>query len=132
MAKAVLITKVGSIYDDLPEERYHFPRQYLGRMEACVGDWIVYYEPARLTVDSARREGRRSYFATARVERIEADQTRPNHFYAFVKDYLEFDRAVPFKDGNHFYEASLEIRTGQQMPVPRRMPSATLRSKNTI
>jgi putative restriction endonuclease len=107
MAKAVLITKVGSIYDDLPEERYHFPRQYLGRMEACVGDWIVYYEPARLTVDSARREGRRSYFATARVERIEADQTRPNHFYAFVKDYLEFDRAVPFKDGNHFYESKL-------------------------
>jgi hypothetical protein len=53
MAKAVLITKIGSIYDDLPEERYHFPRQYLGRMEACVGDWIIYYEPARLTVDSA-------------------------------------------------------------------------------
>jgi putative restriction endonuclease len=41
MAKAVLITKIGSIYDDLPEERYHFPRQYLGRMEACVGDWII-------------------------------------------------------------------------------------------
>jgi putative restriction endonuclease len=107
MAKAVLITKIGSIYDDLPEERYHFPRQYLGRMEACIGDWIIYYEPARLTVDSARREGRRSYFATARVDRIEADRTRPDHFYAFVKDYLEFDRAVPFKDGNHFYESKL-------------------------
>jgi putative restriction endonuclease len=79
MAKAVLITKIGSIYDDLPEERYHFPRQYLGRMEACVGDWIIYYEPGRLT-DSARREGRRAYFATARVNRIEADQTRPGHF----------------------------------------------------
>jgi hypothetical protein len=41
MAKAVLVTKIGSIYDDLPEERYHFPRQYLGRMEASVGDWIT-------------------------------------------------------------------------------------------
>jgi putative restriction endonuclease len=76
-------------------------------MEACVGDWIIYYEPARLTVDSARREGRRSYFATARVERIDADRRRPEHFYAFVKDYLEFDRAVPFKEGNHYYESKL-------------------------
>jgi hypothetical protein len=55
MTKAVLITKIGSIYDDLPEERYHFPRQYLGRMEACHDDWIVYYEPGRLT--DARRQG---------------------------------------------------------------------------
>ena len=107
MAKAVLVTKAGSVYDDLPEERYHFPRQYLGRMEACVGDWIVYYEPGRLTVESARREGRRSYFATARVDRIERDQSRPDHFYAFVSDYLEFDRAVPFKEGSHYYESKL-------------------------
>jgi putative restriction endonuclease len=107
MAKAVLVTKAGSIYDDLPEERYHFPRQYLGRMQACVGDWIVYYEPGRLTVDTARREGRRAYFATARVHRIEPDTTRPDHFYAFVQDYLEFDRAVPFKEGDHYYESKL-------------------------
>jgi putative restriction endonuclease len=107
MAKAVLITKIGSIYDDLPEERYHFPRQYLGRMEACVGDWIIYYDPGRLTGESTRRTGRRAYFATARVERIETDQTRPDHFYAFVRDYLEFDRAVPFKEGTHYYESKL-------------------------
>jgi putative restriction endonuclease len=107
MAKAVLITKAGSIYDDLPEERYHFPRQYLGRMQACVSDWIVYYEPGRLTVDAARRQGRQAYFATARVHRIEPDITRPDHFYAFVQDYLEFDRAVPFKEGDHYYESKL-------------------------
>jgi putative restriction endonuclease len=107
MTKAVLVTKVGSAYDDLPEERYHFPRQYLGRMEACVGDWIVYYEPGRLTVESARRDGRRSYFATARVDRIERDASRLDHFYAFVSDYLEFDHAVPFKQGSHFYESKL-------------------------
>ena len=29
MAKAVLTTKVDPSYDDLPEERYHFPRTYL-------------------------------------------------------------------------------------------------------
>ena len=105
--KAVLVTKVGSIYDDLPEERYHFPRQYLGRMQACVGDWIIYYEPGRLMIESARREGRRAYFATAYVDRIEADPRRPGHFYAFVHDYLEFDRAVPFKEGTHYYENKL-------------------------
>jgi len=110
MTKAVLITKVGSIYDDLPEERYHFPRQYLGRMEASVGDWIVYYEPGRVTVGSARREGRQSYFATARVDRIERDASRADHFYAFVRDYLEFDRVVPFREGNHYKETSLSLR----------------------
>src|SRR5262249_35559867 len=103
MAKAILVTKIGSIYDDLPEERYHFPRQYLGRMEACVGDWIIYYEPGRLTAQSVRR----AYFATARLDRIEADRARPDHFYAFVRDYLEFDRAVPFKEGTHYYESKL-------------------------
>jgi putative restriction endonuclease len=107
MTKAVLVTKVGSIYDDLPEERYHFPRQYLGRIEACIGDWIVYYEPGRVTIESARRAGRRAYFATARIDRIEADQARSDHFYAFVRDYLEFDRAVLFKEGAHFYEGKL-------------------------
>ena len=29
MAKAVLTTKVDPSYDDLPEERHHFPRTYL-------------------------------------------------------------------------------------------------------
>ena len=127
MAKAVLVTKIGSIYDDLPEERYHFPRQYLGRMEACVDDWIIYYEPGRLTVGSARREGRRAYFATACVDRVEADQARPEHFYAFVRDYLEFDRAVPFKEGTHYYESKLgnpdgTTNAGTAQNAVRRIP----------
>ena len=29
MVKAVLTTKVDPSYDDLPEERYHYPRTYL-------------------------------------------------------------------------------------------------------
>lgn len=40
MVKAVLTTKAESIYDDLPEERYHFPRTYLNAVQAAVGDWI--------------------------------------------------------------------------------------------
>lgn len=115
MTKGVLVTKIGSIYDDLPEERYHFPRQYLGRMEACRGDWIVYYEPGRLT-QARRQDGRRSYFATARVDRIEADPTKPDHYYAFVSEYLEFPRAVPFREGDHFYESRLGQPDGSVNP----------------
>lgn len=29
MTKAVLTTKIDPTYDDLPEQRYHFPRTYL-------------------------------------------------------------------------------------------------------
>ncbi len=35
MAKAVLTTKVDPTYDDLPEQRYHFPRTYLRQIEAA-------------------------------------------------------------------------------------------------
>lgn len=34
MAKAVLTTKIDPTYDDLPEQRYHFPRTYLRQVEA--------------------------------------------------------------------------------------------------
>lgn len=47
MAKAILTTKVDPTYDDLPEQRYHFPRTYLRQVEAARGDWIIYYEPRR-------------------------------------------------------------------------------------
>ena len=47
MTKAILTTKVDPTCDDLPEERYHFPRTYLRPMEEAKGDWIIYYEPRR-------------------------------------------------------------------------------------
>ena len=47
MANAVLTTKIDPEYDDLPDTRYHFPKQYLGRVEQAVGELIVYYEPGR-------------------------------------------------------------------------------------
>ena len=51
MAKAVLTTKVDPSYDDLPEDRYHFPRRYLNAAREALGDWIVYYEPRRVSAD---------------------------------------------------------------------------------
>ena len=98
MAKAVLTTKVDPSYDDLPEDRYHFPRTYLNAAREALGDWIVYYEPRRVSADLSSRGGRQSYFATARIMSIEPDPRRDDHHYAYVEDYLEFDRAVPFRD----------------------------------
>lgn len=112
MTKAVFATKVEPSYDDLPEDRYHFPRTYLNQVEAVVGDWIVYYEPRRTSSEPGSRGGRQAYFATARVQRLERDPQRDDHFYAFVSDYLEFDRAVPFKDGGVYLEGGLRRNDG--------------------
>ena len=38
-----------------------------------MGDWIVYYEPRRISGDVLSRGGRQAYFATARVESIAPD-----------------------------------------------------------
>lgn len=113
MTKAVLTTKTEPSYDDLPEERYHFPRTYLRQIEAALNDWIVYYEPRRGTAASDSRGGRQSYFATAQVQRIGMDPKRGGHFYAYVSNYLEFDRVVPFKDGEFYHECGLQRDDGK-------------------
>lgn len=113
MAKAVFTTKIDPSYDDLPEVRYHFPQTYLRAAEQAVGDWIVYYEPSRISADRRRGGGRMAYFATARVSTIERDPSRSDHYYAFVTDYLEFEHAVPFHEGSHYYEAGLQRADGK-------------------
>jgi len=113
MTKAVFTTKVDPTYDDLPEERYHFPRTYLRQAESAIGDWIVYYEPRRASGDVSSRGGRQVYFATAKVDRIEPDPVRADHFYAFVSSYLEFDRPVSFKEGERYFEGALARADGK-------------------
>jgi putative restriction endonuclease len=112
MAKAVFTTKSEPTYDDLPEERYHFPRTYLRQVEATIGDWIVYYEPRRRSSDPSSRGGRQVYFATAKVERISRDPRSPDHYYAFVSQFLPFDRAVGFREGERFFESQLQRADG--------------------
>jgi len=107
MAKGVFTTKVHPIYDDLPEVRYHFPQTYLNQVQATIGDWIVYYEPRRQSADVRSRGGRQGYFATARVQRIEADSHRHAHYYALVTDFLEFESLVPFRQGGMYVEDAL-------------------------
>ncbi len=112
MPKAVLTTRVDPAYDDLPEVRYHFPHTYLNTIEGALDDWIVYYEPRRSGRQLSSSDGRQSYFATARLVNVQRDSRLEGHYYAFVEDYLEFDRPVPFREGRIYYERSLRKADG--------------------
>ena len=111
--KVVFQTKISPAYDDLPESRYHFPRMYLNQVQKTVNDWIVYYEPRRATADTLSRGGRQAYFAIAYVESVRPDPETPDHYYADVSRYLPFDHAVPFREGNHFYESAMRGTNGR-------------------
>ena len=114
MAKAIFTTKISPAYDDRPEERYHFPRTYLNQVRASIGDHIIYYEPRRSNSDDLSRGGRQAYFATARVENVILDPNLPDHFYALILpgSYLDFDRPVPFAEGEFYYESRLRKDDG--------------------
>jgi putative restriction endonuclease len=91
MGHGVFIHRSDSIYDDSPAERYQFPGQYLGRVQSCIDDWIIYYEPRKVT-DTRR------YFAVAKVERVVPDPVKAGMYLALVEpgSYLDFVNAVPF------------------------------------
>ncbi len=112
MAKGVFTTKLSPSYDDLPEVRYHFPRTYLRQVEQTLGDTIVYYEPRRSSADASSRGGRQVYFAVARPQSITQDPADPNLFFCQVSDYLDFERAVQFRDGEVYRESMLQRDDG--------------------
>jgi putative restriction endonuclease len=114
MTKAVFTTKVAPGYKDLPEVRYHFPRTYLNYVEQTVGDYIVYYEPRRSSVELSSRGGRQSYFGAARVSSVIEDEALADHFFAIIdgSTYLDFDTAVPFFEGDEYYESALKKSDG--------------------
>lgn len=114
MVKAVFTSKADPGYDDIPSAYYHFPHTYLRQAEAALNDWILYYEPRRTSTDLSSSGGRQAYFATAQLTRIEPDPGLADHYYAYVdpKTYLDFDHPVPFKDGDHYYESSLQKDDG--------------------
>lgn len=93
MGYGVFIHRSDSIYDDSPAERYQFPQQYLGRVQACVGDWIIYYEPRKVVAT-------RGYFAIAKVQQVIPDPAAPGMYIAVVEpgSYLDFAVPVPFAD----------------------------------
>ena len=99
MGFGIFIHRPDSIYDDSPAERYQFPRQYLGRVEGCVGDWIVYYEPVKVSVS-------RGYFAMAKVEQVIPDPKASGMYLALIQpgSYLDFANPIPFSNDDGVVE----------------------------
>jgi len=77
-----------------------------------MGGWIVYCEPRQIGGVNETIGGRHAYFAVAKVMGVRPDPGCPDHFYADVKDYLEFDRPVPLREGAHYFESALQREDG--------------------
>jgi putative restriction endonuclease len=90
MTFGVFMHKDGSIYDDIPEVHYQFPKIYLSRAQQMVGDWIVYREPVKLPQS-------KGFFAVAKVEKIIPDPVEPDRYRALIEEgsYLPFEPTVP-------------------------------------
>jgi putative restriction endonuclease len=95
MGFGVFIHRSDSIYDDSPAERYQFPSQYLGRANACIGNWIIYYEPSKVPEP-------RGYFAVAKVQQVIPDPNALGMYLALIEpgSYLDFANPVPFRDSD--------------------------------
>lgn len=100
--KAVFYHKSDSQYDDVTGERYHFPHQYLSRVEPVVGDWMVYYGPL------IGRTGR-YYTGIAKVIRIRDDPNTEQHYYADLEQYIDFDRAVEYREKGGFEKRLVQL-----------------------
>lgn len=111
MANAIFTASESSAYDDRIEAWYHFPKTYLRQVEQAQGDFILYYEPRRTSGPNSTT-GRQAYFAIARVVRIKPDRERPDRYYAQLDHFLEFDRPVPFREGEAYYESALQKEDG--------------------
>jgi putative restriction endonuclease len=115
MTKGVFLIRTDSIYDDQPEVRYQFPRQYLTRASQFVGDWIVYLEPVKA--------GRRGYHAVAKVSQIVPDPTINDRYLALIEPstYLPLEREVPFRVDGEVVERGI---LNEQSAISGRAQSA--------
>jgi putative restriction endonuclease len=108
VAFGVFIHRSDSIYEDTPAERYQFPSQYLARVEACIGDWIIYYEPRKAKES-------RGYFAIAKIQQVIPDPGTPGMYIANIEpgSYLDFVNSVPFSDTDGLVERGLLNEQGK-------------------
>lgn len=108
MAKGVFLHRAGSIYDDEPGVRYHFPSRYKSTADKFLGDWIVYNE-------LQDGKGSSGYSSIAHVGRIEPDSNIEGHYFAYFtpKTYLGFEKFVPYRDGSTFRESRLITGTNK-------------------
>ncbi len=108
--KAVFDTKPTSIYDDEMTRHYQFPRRYLGIVQRCVGDRIVLRRPR---ADG----GNLAYFASAAISHLEPDNDAPNMTFAHLRDFMQFDRPVPWTLAGRYWEEDLRNIPQQQIGV---------------
>jgi putative restriction endonuclease len=108
MSFAVLLHRSDSMYSDIPAERYQFPSQYLRRIEACVGDWIVYLEPSKVPQT-------RGYFAVAKVQQVISDPSTSGMYFAIIEPgtYLDFANPVPFNGRDGIFERGVLNEQGR-------------------
>jgi putative restriction endonuclease len=108
VAFGVFIHRSDSIYEDSPAEQYQFPSQYLARVEACIGDWIIYYEPRKA-------QESRGYFAIAKVQQVIPDPATSGMYIAVIEpgSYLDFVNSVPFRDAEGLIERGLLNEQGK-------------------
>jgi putative restriction endonuclease len=108
VAFGVFIHRSDSIYEDTPAERYQFPSQYLARVEACIGDWVIYYEPRKA-------QESRGYFAIAKIQQVIPDPGTSGMYIAVVEpnSYLDFVNPVPFRDVDGLLERGLLNEQGK-------------------
>lgn len=101
MSKIIFTSGIDPAYDDIPEVRCEFPQRYFKAITEAVGDWVIYYEPRK-------NGGRMSYYASAKITKVEQHPTKKGSYYMFVSDYLEFQQAVPYRDGTSYMEVALK------------------------
>ncbi|MDU8927600.1 HNH endonuclease [Alisedimentitalea sp. MJ-SS2] len=109
MANAVFIQNPRSIYKDEPGVRYHFPKMYLSRVQACVGDWVVFYEG---------KAGVLGYTAVQKVREVIPDPETDGHYFAVLeRDTLwQFEQVVPRNNPlGRAWEHSLRGADGRAM-----------------
>lgn len=108
MGYGVFVYRPDSIYEDNPAEVYQFPRQYFGRAQSCIGDWIIYYEPRKVAET-------RGYFAVAKVERVIPDPAANGMYLALIEpgSYLDFANPVPFNGVSGVVEQSVLNEQGR-------------------
>lgn len=109
MANAVFIQNPVSIYKDRPGVAYHFPKQYLRSVEACVDDWVIFYEG---------RQGALGYVSVEKLTDVVPDRALRDHYFAVLDPgtLWEFEQVVPRNDPMGFaYEHALRGPSGAAM-----------------
>jgi putative restriction endonuclease len=95
MPNAVFYHKDDSIYKDVRGKLYHFPGSYLSRVVQTIGSLIVYYGPLPGLPG-------RYYSGMARVVTVEPDTHLANHHYAYLDQYIDFDRPLNYLEAGGF------------------------------